>query len=159
VRRLPLIVITALALFAGCSSSSPKSSAGTSGSGPTFVLSEFSVKLQDTVPSGDVQVTVENHGGETHELVFVRAAGVKDLPTKADGSVDEDKIAEVDKLGETGDIAPGESVTKTFTFAPGAYVAFCNLIDSMMGGGGMMGDGGMNHVHFEQGMYTTFTAS
>jgi len=28
-----------------------------------------------------------------------------------------------------------------------------------MGGGGMIGGGGMQHVHLAQGMYTTFTVS
>jgi hypothetical protein len=59
-------------------------------------------------------------------------------------------------VGETCDIPAGKSVTKAFAFAPGTYVAFCNLVDSMMSGG-MMGGGGMSHVHFAQGMYTTFT--
>jgi hypothetical protein len=159
-RRLPVLVIAVLALITGCSSSSSKNGTQAGGSGPTFALTEFSVKLQDTAPSGDVQVTVENKGGETHELVLVRAGSVKDLPTKADGSVDEDKINEGAKLGETGDIPAGQSVTKTFSFTPGTYIAFCNLVDSMMmSGGGMTSGGGMNHVHFAQGMYTSFTVS
>jgi hypothetical protein len=102
-------------------------------------------------------------GGEDHELVIVSAASADELPTNADGSVDEDKLASA-TVGETGDVAPGSSKTKTFALPRGTYVAFCNLVDQM-GSGGSMGSGhmgsgnarGMDHVHFALGMSTTFT--
>jgi len=47
-----------------------------------------------------VQITATNHGHETHELVIVRASDAASLPTKADGSVDEDRIQDTDKAGE-----------------------------------------------------------
>ena len=64
---------------------------------PSIVLSEFSIKLSSpTFAAGKVTITAENAGAEEHEVVLVRAASVGDLPTKSDGSVDEDKIAEID---------------------------------------------------------------
>jgi hypothetical protein len=161
--------------MAGCGADAvgPNGS-GSTGSTPgniaaTFVLSEWNIAL-------------DNQGGEKHELVIVTAADSAALPKKSDGSVDEDKISEADKLGETGDIPARTSTTKTFTFKPGSYVAFCNIIDdmgmngtTMMGGAGgpMMGSLGgpmmgnnhvstpmgttMGHVHFALGMYTVFT--
>ena len=106
-------------------------------------------------------MAIENHGAETHELVVVRADSAADLPMKADGSVDEDQIPAADKVGESGDVPAGQTVTTRMTFAPGRYVAFCNLVESMMAdsmmGGGTMDGGGMIHIHFALGMYTTFT--
>lgn len=163
---------------AGCSSdktaSEPNGSAAVGGSQPVFTLSEWKISLDGTISSGPVTVTIDNKGGEKHELVIVVAADVASLPRKADGSVDEDKIPEKDKLGEAGGIAARTSTSKTFTFAPGTYVAFCNLTDSMgmtgstmMGAsnGPMMGSGSspsnasMGHVHFALGMHATFTVT
>jgi hypothetical protein len=190
-RNVALSAVVVLALFAtaGCGAdTTATSSAGSTGSNPgnitaTFVLSEWNIALDGTIPPGTVTVKVDNQGGETHELVIVTAADAAGLPKKADGSVDEDKIPEADKLGETGDVPARSSTTKTFTFQPGSYIAFCNIIDdmgmsgtTMMGGtrGPMMGGNGggpmmgnnrgstpmgttMGHVHYALGMSTTFT--
>ncbi len=157
---------------AGCSSD--KSASGStgsnaaSGSQPTFTLSEWKVSLNGTIPSGSVAVTIDNRGGEKHELVIVAAADLASLPKRSDGSVDEEKIPDKDKVGG---IAARTSTSKTFTFAPGTYVAFCNIVDSMgmtgstmMGGsaGTMMGggsSGSTGHVHFALGMHATFTVA
>jgi plastocyanin len=66
-------------------------------------------------------------------LVIVRAANASALPKvrkageRSVGAVDEEAIAESDKMGESGDVAAGKSVTKTFTLPPGSYVVFCNI--------------------------------
>ena len=79
-------------------------------SNPTFTLSEFSIKLdQPSLPAGTVTLTADNVGAEEHEIIFVKASAVADLPTKADGSVDEEKIAKSDLVGEIGNIpTPGQ---------------------------------------------------
>ena len=89
-------------------------------------------------------------------LVIVKAANAESLPTKADGSVDEGRLDRV-KVGELADIASGTSRHKVLDLAPGSYVAFCNIVGGMGMGGGTMG--GMNHVHFADGMHTTFTVT
>ncbi len=189
--RTIVLAAAALLLLAGCGSDKNASTAtgGTGaagGSQPTFVLSEFKINLEGTIPAGQVDVKIDNQGGEKHEVVIVNAKDAASLPKKADGSVDEDKIPETDKVGESGDVPARTSVTKSFTFKPGAYVAFCNIVDDMgmtgttmmngnttAGGGNMpmnggpmgnnsnstvMGGGpGVGHVHFAQGMHTTFT--
>ena len=60
--------------------------------------------------------------------------------------VDEEAIAESDKMGETGDVAARSSVTKTFDLPAGTYVMFCN-IDSKNGAGVLN--------HFTRGMVAT----
>ena len=187
--RTITLAAAALLLLAGCGSATNDSTAtgGTGaagGSQPTLVLSEFKISLQGTIPTGQVDVKIDNQGGEKHEVVIVTAKDAASLPKKADGSVDEAKIPEADKLGESGDVPARTSVTKSFTFKPGTYVAFCNLVDdmgmtgtTMMNGGNtsgsnmpmnggpmgnnspstmMGGAAGVGHVHFAQGMYTTF---
>lgn len=184
--RTIILAAATLLLLAGCGSDKGTTSAtgGTSSAGaskPTFILSEFKISLEGSIPSGQVEVKIDNQGGEAHEVVIVAAKDAAALPKKADGSVDEDKIPESDKLGESGDVPARTSMTKSFTFKPGSYIAFCNIVDDMgttgttmmnasttNGGnmpmnnssstmmGGAAGSGG-GHVHFAQGMSTTFT--
>jgi hypothetical protein len=165
-RILVLCAITVLVVIAAACSSDKNASNSTGSTAATFKLSEWRITLDGSIPSGQVDVKIDNQGSETHELVIVAAKDAAALPTKADGSVDEDKIPEADKVGESGDVPAGKSVTESFTFVPGEYIAFCNIVDSMgggntMGGGNMMGGGSgmssMGHVHFALGMYTTFT--
>jgi hypothetical protein len=152
------VAAVALSLVAACSGSrsSPRSSA--SGDNNTFVLSEFTIiPPANTLRSGRVTITADNVGGEVHELVIVRADSASALPMQPDGSVDEDKIAPADKVGEIADIAGGSHTRKSFRFAPGTYVAFCNIVDAMMNDSDMGSH--MGHVHFAQGMHITFTVS
>lgn len=189
-RILALCALAVLAIgLAGCGGDKNTSSVTGSTAGSTqatFVLTEWKITLDGKIPAGQVNLKIDNQGGEKHELVIVAATDIPSLPRKSDGSVDEDKIPAADKVGESGDIAARSSVTKTFTFAPGAYVAFCNLVDDMgmpgstmmngdhgnmgMGGdhGSMNGNGNgngtgtgttMGHVHVAQGMAMTFTVA
>jgi len=164
-KRGPLAALLVVAVFmAACASEGTDRSGSGADDGAVFVLSEWRIKA----PSGQLQpgsqpITAKNVGGEAHELVIVSAASADELPTKADGSVDEEKLASA-TVGEIGDVAAQSSKTKTFELARGTYVAFCNLVDQM-GSGGSMGSGhmegghagGMDHVHFALGMSTTFT--
>ncbi len=121
-----------------------------------ITLQEFSiVSHPGLVQSGKVTLNVENVGSITHELVVVRAASPSALPrvkTAGDrsvGAVDEEAIAETDKMGETGDVAVRSTVTKTLDLAPGTYVIFCN-IDTK--------NGGTVLNHFVHGMVATLVA-
>lgn len=167
------IAIFMMLAIVGCGSS--KESGSTGAAQNTFGLGEFTITPPtNTLHAGKVSLTANNEGGEEHELVIVKAKSVASLPTKADGSVDEDMIPAADKVGEIEDIAPQTKKSKSFELKAGAYIAFCNLVDSMMGsspstmhgGSGMMHDGsgtdgttGMGHVHFAQGMSVPFTVS
>lgn len=169
------IVGMALAFAACGGSTSASSSPSSSSSNNMFVLSEFTiVPPANALHAGNVSITADNVGGEVHELVIVRAASAEALPMKADGSVDEDKIAAADKVGEIDKVAARSQQTKTFDLTSGTYVAFCNIVDTMMntdttmmgsptsmlnGTSSTMGGmgSGTGHVHFAKGMHITFT--
>ncbi len=158
--------VVAALVFAACGSG--KSSSPTSASSKnTFVLSEFTIiPPTNALHSGRVTITANNVGGEVHELVLVRGASADALPRKSDGSVDEDKISEDDKAGEIEDVAGRSHQSKAFDLSAGTYVAFCNIVDTMMGSSGssmmngssgMMSGSGVGHIHFAEGMHVTFT--
>jgi len=181
--RILALCAIALCTVAGCSSTSTSTTgSSTSNARATFVLTEWKIALEGTIPAGEVPIEVDNKGGEKHEVVIVAAKDVASLPKKADGSVDEDQIPETDKVGESGDVPAGSSVTDLFTFKPGTYLAFCNIVDDMdMSGSTAMGANGnmpmghensstmgsgsgptpmgttMGHVHFALGMSLAFT--
>ena len=160
-RTIGVGVIGASLLLAGCGGSTSISSPASSPEN-TFTLSEFTIiPPTNELRAGSVFVTANNVGGEVHELVILRTAGVDDLPKKADGSVDENKLAGTDKVGEIETVAARSQKSATFDLAAGTYVAFCNLIDNMMGSSSStMHDSGMEsgseHVHFARGMHVTF---
>jgi hypothetical protein len=163
----------AAACGTGSGTGSGTASQATSAASPTaFVLQEWSITAPTSqIRAGNVAVTATNRGSETHELVIVRADDAASLPTKSDGSVDEDKISEAAKPGEIADIKAATTISKTIDLAPGNYIAICNLVDTMGQGGGMgnsgmgnggtgnggMGGGQMGHVHYLLGMVVRFT--
>lgn len=104
-----------------------------------------------TAPEGDVTFRADDQGGDDHELVIVRADDPSDLPTDADGAVDEDQIAEDDFVGEIEELEPGSQDEATFTVDPGTYVLFCNITETE--------DDGEIESHFAEGMYTTFVVT
>ena len=115
-------------------------SSGVIGSTAKIDLQEISIAVHPgLVQSGKVTLQVKNTGSIIHELVVVRAASAAALPKvkkageRSVGAIDEEKIPESDKLGETGDVPVGSTVTKTFKLTPGTYVVFCN-IDTKNGG-------------------------
>ena len=122
-------------------------------SSSNITLQEFSIAAHPgLVQSGKVTFDVQNVGSITHELVIVRAASVAALPTvkkageRSVGAIDEEAIAETAKMGETGDVAAGTTVTKVFDLPPGTYVIFCNIDNK---------SGGKVLNHFTHGMATT----
>lgn len=175
----------AVVLLASCSSGGDRSGSGTtapeastttkvtSSTDGAFVLDEWSIRPPvDALEAGKVEIVAVNQGREVHELVIVRAADAASLPTKPDGSVDEDAIAEAKKVGEIADVPANQTRSTSLDLPKGSYVAFCNIVDSMGDGGmgngnggmgsGMMGSApgdGMQHVHYALGMVTTFTVT
>lgn len=177
-RYIFTVVVVPFVLLAACGSDGSGTQSADSSAPGTFVLDEWSVAAPTTpIRAGSVRITAVNDGRETHELVVVHAEDAASLPTKADGSVDEEAIPESDKPGEIPDVAAGDSAGTTLDLPAGDYVAFCNLVDQMgssaRGGGGMgsggtggggtgpggMGGGGMSHVHFQLGMSVAFTVT
>jgi uncharacterized cupredoxin-like copper-binding protein len=140
-------VAASLALAIPATSAVAKSKGGK----PVAVqLFEFGVKRKPKfVAAGKVTFTAKNIGTMKHEMVVVRVQPGAKLPTKADGSIDEEAIPETDKMGEVGTIKPKKSGKLTKTLDPGSYVLFCNLVNTQSG---------TTFVHYERGMHATFTA-
>ena len=121
----------------------------------TVVLTEFTITPLPSAETkaGTVRMKVVNKGSITHEMVLVRAASVAALPkvttsggARMVGAVDEEAIPERNKVGETGDVKPGKTVTKTFKLKPGHYVMFCNIDDA-------------TGNHFAHSMYAEFVVT
>ena len=121
----------------------------------TVVLTEFTISPLPSAETkaGTVRMKVVNKGTITHEMVMVRAASVTVLPkvttsggARMVGAVDEEAIPERNKMGETGDVKPGKTVTKTFKLKPGHYVMFCNIDDA-------------TGNHFAHAMYEEFVVT
>ena len=104
---------------ASCGNSATPTKATPIGAG-TFVLTEWKITAPaEPIHAGTLTMTVANKGHEPHELVVVRMTDPANLPLKADGSVDEDRIAESDIIGEIEKIAAGKSGTKSFDLPAG----------------------------------------
>jgi len=121
----------------------------------TVKLQEFTITPLPSAEAnaGKVRMKAINTGTLTHEMVLVRAASETALPKvttpggeRAVGAVDEEAIPEQDTVGETGDVKPGKTVTKTFKLSPGRYVMFCNIDDA-------------TGNHFAKGMESSFVVT
>ncbi|HEX6312479.1 MAG TPA: hypothetical protein VF152_12760 [Acidimicrobiia bacterium] len=124
---------------------------GDGGETVDVLLSEFIVEPDPTeVSAGEIEFVADNQGGEVHELVVVRADSAEDLPTDADGAVDEAQIPEADQLGEIEDIQPGDSATLTLDLEAGTYVLLCNIVEE---------EDGEVESHFAEGMHAPFTVT
>jgi hypothetical protein len=111
-------------------------------------LDEWSITLDEaSLEEGSIDVTVENEGEREHELVIVSTEiAIDELPTKDDGSFDEDAPG-VDVKEEIEDIEDGERTGRTYSFDPGTYVFLCNIVEDI---------DGTETSHFAQGMRVAF---
>lgn len=90
-------------------------------------LSEFAVEpSDDSVPAGTVTFNVSSDGGIFHNFKVVATdLAVDDLPTdEATFAVDE---SQVDVIGLTEDLDPGEAEELTLELEAGNYVLICNI--------------------------------
>ncbi len=114
-------------------------------------LSEFIVEPDPaSAGAGEVEIVGDNQGGETHELVMVKAADAAGLPVDEDGAVVEDDLPEGAFVGEIEDIEAQSSKSVTFDLEAGDYVLFCNITEEDQ-------DSGEIESHFAEGMNASFT--
>jgi uncharacterized cupredoxin-like copper-binding protein len=154
-RAKGLAVVVGTFAFWGCSSDTTTTSpAGSATSAPEgtvpVTVQEFAVIPATTsAPAGDVTFAVTNKGPEdTHEFVVISTdLAPQDLPTEANGSVDE-KGKGIEPVDEIEDIAVGTTESLTTELEAGSYVLVCNIYDQ-----------DEQEAHYEQGMYTSFTVT
>jgi uncharacterized cupredoxin-like copper-binding protein len=137
-------------LLGACSSNKSEPQGGSSPGKTTIAVTvqEWAVlPAQASAAAGAVTFNVKNKGpGYEHEFVLMKTTLAPDnLPTKADGSINEDDPA-LTPVDEIGDIALGKTESKSFTLAAGSYVLFCNVVEN-------------NLVHYKLGMRTAFSVT
>jgi len=145
-----LAALSLAALVAGCSGSAASPSAPPTASAPATSTVEVSVQEWAVVPAsasvraGSVTFNVKNIGPkDAHEMVVIKTdLAPEALPTKADGSIDEEG-AGVKAMGEVEEVAVNGTKTVTIDLAAGKYLLLCNIVDG-------------TEVHFKLGMRTAF---
>jgi uncharacterized cupredoxin-like copper-binding protein len=122
---------------------------GNGGGGTVNVtLHEFEVVPAETsIQAGEVTFKATNEGpDDAHELVVIKTDLAPDaLPTKADGSVDEEG-AGIEAIGEIAEFPPGENRSAKFDLEAGKYVLICNVFEE---------EG--QESHYQNGMRAAFT--
>lgn len=118
--------------------------AGSTGSKTSEIkLGDFYFAPRDaTLEAGTTTIEAPNEGSVEHELVIFKSnENPADLPTEANGEVNEEKLdQEAGEVGEIADVEAGDTKSEDFKLTPGKYVIFCNLPG-----------------HYAQGMYGTIT--
>ena len=113
-------------------------------------LQEFEVVAQpDSVAAGKVTFRATNNGPEDeHEMVVIKTDLAADaLPTKDDGSVDEDGDG-IDAIDEIEEFPVGETKELDVDLDAGSYVLICNVVED---------EDGQTESHYQEGMRTAFT--
>jgi len=94
---------------------------------------DFHISAPATLKAGEVDLQVDNHGPDHHELIVAPLHGAS-LPLRADGfTVDEESLEQ----SEPGSLEPGTEGSKRelrVHLAPGRYVFFCNMAGHYLGG-------------------------
>jgi len=141
---------TAASVAESASAASPAPSGSTSVS---VGLQEFAiVPSVASVPAGTVKFVAKNTGpDDVHEMVVLRTdLDPAALPVDKDGKADEEADG-ITSIGETGDVAVGETKDVSFDLAPGKYVLICNIVQTEP-------DGSIE-AHYKVGMRTAFTVT
>lgn len=143
-----LALISLLALTMG---SCRQEETTTTDTGPAKVeisLTEWAVSVDpSSAEAGKTTFEVRNTGTENHEFVIVKTdLPLTDLPTKPDGSVDEEGQG-IEVIDEIEEFPPGETPSLEADLAAGNYVFLCNLVDAK------------GQVHYKNGMRNSFKAT
>jgi hypothetical protein len=125
--------VSALAVglaLAGCGSdsnsddSSPTTTPAETRPKVTITAHDFSFDMPAQIPSGYVDVTIDNQGREDHQAQLVKLGSLSF--TKFKSSDDITKVpADTVFVGGPNGAAPGESTTATLKLDPGTYAVVC----------------------------------
>jgi hypothetical protein len=147
-RRFGVVITAALLLVVLVA---PAGNAATKKKGAPVKIKLFEFGVRSSLPfvaEGKVTFGVKNIGTEEHEFVVVRVDPDTELPTKADGSVDEEAIPESDGIGELEGIKPKKTKSLTKKLDADDYVLFCNIVED---------EDGTTVSHYAEGMHRNFT--
>jgi len=140
-----ILAAAMIAAACGGDNEEKETAGGSQGTKVNVTLSEFVVSPQPaSAPAGNVTFVAKNEGKEKHELVIVKTDLAPDkLPTKADGSVDEEGsgIKVVDEIEE---FESGGTEELTVKLDPGKYVLLCNIVEE-------------DESHYQKGMHAAFS--
>lgn len=151
-RLLAAFASSSLAIV-GCTTGTAPSPTGAGEGGGTTVavtLQEWAVlPAAESAPAGDVTFEVTNDGpDDVHEFVVIRTdLEPADLPTDADGAVDEAGEG-MEVVDEIEDVPVGETQELTVALDAGNYVLICNIFSA-----------DEDEAHYEMGMRTAFTVT
>lgn len=120
-RTLTILAAVALLLSACAGASAPATTK------ITATLTDNKITLSsNSAPAGTVTFSVKNSGAMEHELVVLRTDVAED---KIAPDADEPgKVEEEGNLGESGDLAAGDTKEFTLQLPAGTYVLICNEI-------------------------------
>jgi uncharacterized cupredoxin-like copper-binding protein len=158
--RLPSSAALGLALAIGvlpaCGNDAEPSPAATTtssvaaGGTVDVTLKEFAIGTSvSSAPAGSVTFEATNEGpNDDHEFLVIQTdLGITDLPTNADGAVDEEGEG-INVIDEIPEFPPGETQSLTVGLDAGNYVFICNVFDKKE-----------HESHYQEGMRTSFTVS
>ena len=94
---------------------------------------DFHISAPKRVPSGDLRLSVSNHGPDNHELIVVRANGPR-LPLRTDGVTVNEETLERATVGVLEPGQPGSVRRLSLHLAPGRYELLCNMAGHYLGG-------------------------
>jgi tetrahydromethanopterin S-methyltransferase subunit A len=145
VRFLALLVASTLIfLLAAC---------GDEGEGGDLnvTLNEYTIEIDPaSLEEGPITIDIKNEGQEEHELLIVRTnIAAAELPTKDDGSLDED-AAGVNVEKRIEEIEDGDETSRVYTLDPGSYVLVDNIVTDI---------DGAETSFFAEGMWVEFTVT
>ena len=121
--------------------------AGGAASNVGVTLKEWEVVLDEgSATGGDVTFDIKNDGKETHEFVVIKTdLDATELPTAADGSVDEAGSG-MEVVDEVEDLPSGQAQQLTVNLDGGNFVLICNIVEKAE-----------DVSHYQNGMRTDFT--
>ena len=112
-------------------------------------IREWNVTVSEqSVPAGEVEVSIKNKGKEVHEMVLVKLTSndpVMRLPVDKNGAIDEKAMASWGKIvDETEGLEPGKKEKKALNLKAGRYAFICNMVEQEK-------DGSVE-AHYSKGM-------
>ena len=116
-KRLLVFAVLVPLVFAGCSVSP--------GDKVDVTMKEYSIAVRPpTVTSGRVRFAIDSVGDEDHDLAFILAKDVAELPRTPEGKLDLVAGRPIDEIEK---FAPGHYIATSPLLRPGHYLVICTI--------------------------------